>query len=90
LCLDPFFDTIALDIFEIGFHRPVMRPLISHKIMKFVARVVAAMTAEVNMSVFGAFSEFTLFYPIIDIVTKATITVCCSTRTAKETTGTTF
>jgi len=90
LGLDPFFDTIVLDVFEIGLHRPVMRPLISHEIMKFFARVVAAIKAEVNMSVPGAFSEFTLFYPIIDIVTEATITVCCSTCTAKETTGTTF
>ncbi len=67
-----------------------MRPLIIHEIMKFFARVLTAMTAEIKTSVPGALSEFTLFYPIIDIVTPTTITVCCSAGTAKEATGAAF
>jgi hypothetical protein len=68
----------------------MVRPLIIHEIMKFFATVVAAMTAEVKTSVLGALSECALFYPLIDIVTETTITVCCPACTAKETTGTTF
>jgi hypothetical protein len=90
LDLDPFFDAIVLDVFEIGSHRPMMRTLISHEIMKFFARVIAAMTAEVKMSGPGARSEFALFYPIVDIITEATITICRSACTAKETTSPAF
>jgi hypothetical protein len=68
----------------------MMWPFISHEIMKFFARVVAAMTEEVKTSIPGALSKCTLFYPIIDIVAETTITVCCSACTAKETTGATF
>ena len=67
-----------------------MRPLIGHETIKFCARVLTAMTAEINISVPGALSEFALFYPIIDIVAETTITVCCSACPAKETTGATF
>jgi hypothetical protein len=90
LSLDPFFDAVILDEFKIGLHRPMMRPLISHEIMKFLARVVAAVTAEVKTSVPGALSKFALFYPIIDIRAKTTITVCCTACAAKKTAGTTF
>ena len=68
----------------------MMRPFISHEIMKFFAGVVAAVTAEIKTSVPGALSKFALFYPIIDIVAATTITVCCSTGAAKKTAGATF
>ena len=58
--------------------------------MKFFAQIVAAVTAEIEILVPGALSEFTLFYPIIGIVDKATITICCPACAAKESTGTTF
>jgi len=58
--------------------------------MKFFARIVAAVTAEIEILVPGALSEFTLFYPVIGIVAETTITICCPACAAKESTGTTF
>jgi hypothetical protein len=79
---------MVLDVFEVGLHRPVMRPLVGHEIMKLSAGVVAAVTAEINAPVPGAFPKFALFHPIIDMVAETAITVRCSARTAKKTTGT--
>jgi len=56
--------------------------------MNFVARVAAAMAAEVNISLFRAISEFTLPHPIIYIVNQATIAVCRPACAAEEATCT--
>lgn len=78
------------DVFEIGFHRPMMGPLVGHKNIQFPAGVVAAITAEVKMSVPGALPECALLYKVIGIVAAAAVTVGCSACTAKETAGTAF
>jgi hypothetical protein len=66
---------MVLDVFEIGFHRPRMLPLIGHEIMKFFSWVVTSIIAGVKLSVPGALSECALLYPVIDIVAETTITV---------------
>jgi len=67
-----------------------MRPLIGHKIMKFFAQIVAAVTAEIEISVPRALSEFTLFDPVIGIVAETTITICCPACATEESTWSTF
>jgi len=62
----------------------MMRPLISHKIMKILTRIATAMKAEIEIFVPGAFSEATLFYPVIGIVAETTITIFCPACAAKR------
>ncbi len=78
------------DVLEIGLHRPMMGPLVSHEIMKLFTRVVAAMTAEVKPPVAGALSECALFSPIVGPVAQAAVAVRCSAGAAKEAAGSAF
>jgi len=88
LKLEPSLDAIFPDIFQITLHRPMMRPCIMHECMQFLARIVAAMTAESDAPVTGAFPELAVSHPIVDPVAAAAVAVFRPACAAIETAGT--
>ncbi len=84
--LQPFVLAVLLYVLKIGLHCPVVRPFIVHEIVKIFARVIATEATEVDILILCAFSELTLFSPIMDVITKAATAGWLSARTAVETT----
>jgi len=69
----------------------MVRPLISHKLLKFLCRDSRCNDSRSQDVLSPAqLPEFALLYPVIGSVAATTITVRCSACTAKETTGTAF
>ena len=57
LSFQPFLKTIQPDVFQVGFHGPVVRPLIGHEIMEWRAGIFFAETAEIDALLCGAMPE---------------------------------
>jgi len=77
-----------LDERKIRLHSPVVRPFVIHKLIKLLARIVAAKATKIDVPFLRAPPELALAYIIIDICAAAAAAVCCTTGTAIKTTGT--
>lgn len=88
LKLKPSLYAVLLDILQIVLHGPVMRPCIMHERMQLLAWIVAAMTAESDALVPGAFPELAVSHPIVDPVAAAAIAVFRPACAAIEAAGT--
>jgi len=57
LGIQPLLEAVFLYIFQVGFHGPVVRPLIGHEIMEWRAGIFFAETAEIDALLCGAMPE---------------------------------
>jgi hypothetical protein len=71
----PLVQPIFSDIFQIGFHSPVVRPFVIHEFIQRPAREVIAKTAEIDLFLCGAPFEPAGLYQIIRPVAPAAITI---------------
>ena len=83
LRLNPLFNSMFFDVFQVGFHSPMVRPFIVHEIMKFGARVFFTETAKFNIPLLNAVPEFALKHIFIDIITQAATAVLRCASPAK-------
>jgi hypothetical protein len=84
LDLQPAFTTMFLYELEIRLHRPMVGPLIVHKVVELFAGIITAKAAEFNIPVARAISERTPPHPIIDIFTLAAAAIRCPACTAEQ------
>ena len=87
LSLEPLVAPVLLDELEIGLRGPVMRPLVVHECVQLVARVVGAITAEIQALIFRAVPEFAALYVLVDIIAQAAVAVGRTARTAEQAAG---
>ena len=75
LGLQPFLEAIFLDVFQIWFHGPMVRPFVGHEFMKRRAREFITKTAESEIFICGALPEPASFDPVIRAAAATAVTV---------------
>ena len=71
----PFLKTVLLDVFQVGFHGPVVRPPIGHEIMERRAWIVTARTTGIDVLVCDASPEPASLDIVVRPVAAAAIAV---------------
>jgi len=88
LSFEPLLEAVYFDELEIGFHGPVVRPLVIHESVEILTGKVLAGITEIEAFFPGAGPEPALLHISIYSLAPATPAILCPAGPAKDTAGT--